>query len=142
MQKKCEAEIFELHQFFVEWMTGAQPRTPRAFERFDKVISDGFVIISPDGVLTKRAPLCDQLEAAHGVHCEAAKNFRIWIEDYQCRRTEGDICLVTYQEWQQLSGATTGRLSTALFRSCPDTPNEVKWLHVHETWLPGQAAPT
>jgi hypothetical protein len=51
-------------------------------------------------------------------------------------RTEGALCLVTYEEWQHLSGTASGRISSAWFRARSDTPHGVEWLHVHETWLP------
>jgi hypothetical protein len=146
MEQACEAEVRELHEFLVEWMTGVLPRTPEAYERFAKVIADDFVIINPGGALTERTSLIDDLEAAYGVHAEPPnpdrgnigepKDFRIWIENCRCRHQEGGLSLVTYEEWQQMSGAVTGRLSTALFRSCGGTPNGVEWLHLHETWLP------
>ncbi len=138
MREACEAEVNELHQFFVEWMTGVLPRNEKAFGRFMQVIAGGFVIISPDGRLTERAPLIEELEAAHGVHAGPSKDFKIRIEDYRCLHMEGDLCLVTYEEWQEHTGETTGRLSTALFRKRQGTPNGVEWLHVHETWLADQ----
>ena len=146
MEKACEAEVRELHEFLVQWMTGVLPRTSEAYERFTKVIADCFVIINPGGELTERTSLIGELEAAYDVHAESPnpdrenigepKDFRIWIENCQTRHQEGGLSLFTYEEWQQISGATTGRLSTALFRRCSGTPNGVEWLHLHETWLP------
>jgi hypothetical protein len=146
MEKACEAEVRELHEFLVEWMTGVLPRTPEAYERFTQVMADGIVISNPGGELTERASLIGALESAHGIQAESPnqgrgnngepKDFRIWIENCQCRHQEGGLSLVTYEEWQQISGTVTGRLSTALFRRCNGTPNGVEWLHLHETWLP------
>ena len=137
MREECQAEVDELHRFFVDWMTGTLPRTQEAYARFTGVMADHMVIISPRGVLTEREPLIEELEAAHGAHAGPTNDFGIRIENYRCHRTEGDLCLVTYEEWQQRSGATTGRLGTALFRRRAGTPNGVEWLHVHETWISG-----
>lgn len=131
----CAAEVTELHRFFVEWMTAAVPRRAEVFSRAGNVFAPEFLIVSPRGSATARGQLIIELEGAHG----ARPGFEIWIENYQCRRVLGDLCLVTYEEWQRLNGETTGRLSSALFRRQDAAPNGVEWLHVHETWLPGKA---
>jgi len=135
MEKGCEAEVLDLHQFFVEWLTGAFPRTEESFARFSDGMAEGFVFINPSGVLSEKAVMVRDGEAAHGVHKDTG--FRIWIEDIQCRPLADDLCLATYKEWQEISGLINGRLSTALFRSREGAPNGVEWLHVHETWLLG-----
>ena len=135
MEKKCKAKVLELHQFFVEWLTGALPRTEESFARFSDGMAEGFVFINPSGVLSEKAAMVKDGEAAHGVHKE--RGFRVWIEDIQCRPLADDLCLATHKEWQEISGLINGRLSTALFRSREGAPNGVEWLHVHETWLLG-----
>ncbi len=141
LQPDCAAEVEDLHRFLAAWMTGALAKTESAFARFRDVLDENFVIISPRGAVTRREALSDELWAAHGVHRDAAKNFRIWIENCRCRVSEGGLCLVTYEEWQQLSGAVTGRMSTALFAPRPGAPRCVVWRHLHETWLPESGPP-
>jgi hypothetical protein len=135
MQAQCQREVVELHGFFVDRMTGAIPRNAASFARCADVLADGFALIGPHGVITERRPLLRELEAAHGVR-GAAEGFGIEVRHFRHRRTEGALCLVTYEEWQQLAGATTGRFSSACFRARADTPHGVEWLHAHETWLP------
>lgn len=52
------------------------------------------------------------------------------------RQLSAKHVLVTYEEWQRHALASmppdNGRLSTALF----DCADGLRWLHVHETWLP------
>lgn len=133
VEKECKAEVEGLHQFFVDWMTGAVPRSEKTFERFTRIIAEGLVIVSPNGFVTEQESLVVELEAAYSVQDDPKKDFQIRIENFKFHRNEGDISLVTYEEWQQISGAVTGRLSTALFRSSIGNPNGVEWLHVHET---------
>ncbi|MFQ5973360.1 MAG: hypothetical protein ACE5Q3_13605 [Alphaproteobacteria bacterium] len=137
MEQACRSEVEDLHRFFVEWMSGSLPRTREAFARVTDVIAPGFLIVSPAGVVTERAPLIAELDAAHGRRVNPQAPFRIWIEKYRRRHPMGDLALVTYEEWQSLAGVTTARISTALFRRKAGTPNGVEWLHVHETWLAG-----
>jgi hypothetical protein len=135
MQAQCQREVVELHGFLVDWMTGAVPRSAAAFARFADVLADGFALISPRGEVRERRQLLRELEAAHGMHAPHDPDFRIEVRDFRHRRTEGVLCLVTYEEWQQLTGAPTGRITSAWFRARTDTPHGVEWLHVHETWL-------
>lgn len=139
MRNLCKKEITELHRFFVEWMTGALPRTGEAFARAADVLAGDMTMITPQGEAVACSPLLTALEAAHGVFTPPDQTFRIWIENYDCRFVLGDLCLATYEEWQDRTGEVKGRLSTVLFRRRDAAPNGVEWLHVHETWLPRAA---
>ena len=45
-----------------------------------------------------------------------------------------DLCLVTYEEWQNRGDGDKGRMSSALLRCTAE--GECTWVHVHETKLP------
>ena len=91
--------------------------------------------MAPDGVLTERAALLAKLEAGHGGNDQ----FEIGIRNFVTRHQWDDYCLVTYEEWQKDRGVASARLSSALLRAAPDVEEGVRWLAVHETWLPGKA---
>ncbi len=135
LAERCRLEIEQLHEFFVAWMTGALPREAGAFARFADVLAADFNIVSPGGVVTDRAALLVELEAAHGARGKAAGGIEIRIEGFRVLRRWDGGALVSYQEWQRAAGAETARISTALFTAHADAPNGVQWLHVHETWL-------
>ncbi len=141
METICRTEITELHHFFVEWMTGALPRTAEAFARAADVLADDMTMINPEGEVMACAALLGAIETAHGAFTPPEQTFRIWIKNYDCRFVSGDLCLATYEEWQDRTGEVKGRLSTVLFRRRDGLPNGVEWLHVHETWLPGGSSP-
>lgn len=130
MESSYQAEIVELHRFFQQWFNGELPRTDETFRRMTRVMSDDFVIVMPDGKRIERDPL---LEGLYGAH-EGRPGIRIWIENVRMHVREGALAVVEYEEWQQQDGETTVRLSTAVFRDTPGTPNGLSWLHVHETW--------
>ncbi len=139
MDADCGREVTDLHVFLEGWLAGTLPRDAATFARFENVIGDGFLIVSPLGTVTDRAALLPEFEAGHGALADQADNFRIWIENYRCVRDLGDRALVMYEEWHGLGESTSARLTTALFQRQAGTPNGVVWSHVHETWLPGQA---
>ena len=141
MREVCKKEITELHRFFVDWMTGALPRSADAFARVADALADDMTMINPEGEVMACPPLLTALDGAHAVFKEPGQTFRIWIENYDCRFVSGDLCLATYEEWQDRSGEVKGRLSTVLFRRRAGAPNGVEWLHVHETWLPARFDP-
>ncbi len=139
MDAACGREVVDLHVFLQDWLTGSLPRNEASFARFAEVIADPFLIVSPRGTVTERPALLREFEASHGVLATQAKSFRIWVENYRCLHRLGDRALVMYEEWHQLGDATSARLSTVLFEPRSAAPNGVAWVHVHETWLPGQA---
>ena len=131
MERQCAREIEELHAFFVAWFTGAIPQTVTNFTRFTGVIASDFALISPGGALLERAALVAWIQNAYG----SRAGFKIWIENFHLRRQLDGAAVVTYEEWQETADGVTARLSTAVFLADAHTPNGVRWLHVHETWM-------
>lgn len=130
-------EIDELHRFFQEWFVGALGRD--ALSRFDSVLDDDFRIVAPSGVCTEREPLIALIDGAHG---SRESGFRIEVVHRSIDLIAEGVVLAGYEEWQRDGDddPPRGRLSTAIFRSAPETPNGYRWLHVHETWLPEGAS--
>jgi len=134
MDEACINEVVDLHRFIERWLTGAVPATGDTFERMSSVLADGFVIVSPRGVATPRESLLGEFHAAHG---NRGEGFTVRIDDIRVRRNIGELCVVTYEEWQCDGDDETARLATALFGPRAGTPNGVEWLHLHETWKAG-----
>ena len=133
LQQVCREEIENLHGIFVCWFKGLQPKEELERELHDRVTS-GFSHIAPNGQFLKgRANLLVNLQEKYNAY--PTKAFDIQIENVKVVWTLNDLCLVTYEEWQEVGGESRGRLSTALFKMREGTPNGVEWLHVHETWL-------
>ena len=109
MDSRCREEVFELHQFFEDWFGGVLGNSDDSFARFLGVVAEDFEIISPEGKLSTREELQSGLRSAHGMRSE--EGMRIWIENYRSRSLSDDVQLVTYEEWQRISGATRARLS-------------------------------
>ena len=133
-----EREIIELHEFFEAWLGGKLEDTDANFQRFVSVTGAGFHIIAPDGSRMERDELRRQIRAAHG----SRLTWRMWIENIRLHHQQGDLLLVTYEEWQQRDDAApTARVTTALFRENAACPQGVEWLHVHETWIAAKMPP-
>ena len=139
METQCEQEVRGFHAFLRDWLAGAEPRTAETFVRFSGAMDHGVEVIGPRGTVTGRKALVDEFEGLHGQLAADADRFEIWIENFRCRWQGGDYALVTYEEWHRRQGATSARLSSALFRREAAAPGGVAWVHVHETWLPGLA---
>ena len=139
METQCEREVRGFHAFLRDWLAGAVPRTAEIFARFSGAMDDGVEVIGPRGTVTGRKELIDEFEGLHGQLATDSDRFEIWIENFRCRWQENDHALVTYEEWHRRRGATSARLSSALFRREAAAPGGVVWVHVHETWLPGLA---
>lgn len=128
---RVRAEVEALHEFFVGWFSGQLPAGE--FERsFLRRFDDGFILIPPAGVTLTLAELADSLRQSYGSNPQ----FRIAIRNVQIRQQFGEHVLATYEEWQRNAVASeppdNARVATVLFRA----GKPMRWLHVHETWLP------
>ena len=131
MLAQFERENIELHQFFQDWYNGVLAPKECEFARLENALAPGFTMVAPDGNLLHRGELVAGLRAAQ----HSREGMRIWIENVGVRHDLGKIFIVIYQEWQEIEGRITARLSSATFTSAKETPNGLIWLHVHETWL-------
>ena len=138
MEAGCKQEIIELHQFFQTWFCGQVEDSDQGFGRFARVIAEDFSIISPTGSINHREAILGMVRSSYGSWQNG--NGRIWIENVVTRWQDGDMCLLTYEEWQEIDEHITARLSSVLFREKFATPHGVEWVHLHETWLPTSEA--
>lgn len=129
-------EVEALHLFFEQWFEGSVPATESEFERFTSVMDPDFVIVSPTGTLTPLEPLSESLRQAHG-HWQSED--AIEIRNVVTRHRRSDTVIATYEEWQTRGEQTTGRLSSVVFAIDDEAPRGLRWLSVHETWLPDAA---
>ena len=137
LEENCKAEIERLHAFFVDWFTGAVPRTDEQFERVSSILAPEFHFVSPRGVMEGQSHLLTGLFNAYGVHERG--RFTIEIRNVRVMYRKSGICLMTYEQWQRVKGEKeTARIATATFREKLGPWNHVEWLSVHETWLAGR----
>lgn len=132
----CEQEVIGLHRFFEAWFRGEFADRERGFRRFAEVMDPGFAIVSPRGMSTQLDALSEGLRGAYGTW---EPGWSIEVRDVAVRHLHADVVLVTYVEAQHVRGKDTARLSSAWLRQDESTPNGMRWLHVHETWMPGMA---
>ncbi len=130
-----QKEIEELHVFFENWLSGRLEPTQNNYRRFNDVADNKFNLISPNGVLQAGNDLLEDLYQAHGKR----KDIKIWTKDKKLLFENSEILVVSYQEWQQEAAGDKGRISTAVLIFDETKINGLRWLHVHETWLPVKA---
>ena len=131
MFKSIQREILEIHQFFQGWFNGQVSDDEKILNRLTRVLAKDFTIINPAGRLIHRDDLISMIQAAYHTH----KGMRIWIENVQILHKIGEITIAAYEEWQIIGREVTVRLTTATFKFQPGAPNELIWLHVHESWM-------
>ena len=95
-------------------------------------------MVPPSGKIVPAGELNERLRAAYGSHSE--HGMAIEIKNVELLSGSGFRYLVRYEEWQR-SGSPereTARVSTAFFQESEGSgPNNLLWIHVHETWMPG-----
>lgn len=129
---QCQQEVEALHHFFAAWFQGNLAATEANFARFATAMHPDFHIVAPSGQMMALPALLARLRAAHGQQ----PTIQIWTTHHRCHFQFGNHALVSYEEWQSDGATRTGRLSTALLESDTTAPTAIRWLHVHETWLP------
>lgn len=138
LPEQCRKEIIELHQFFEDWFTGRLEKSKEAFTRFSDILSPGFAMVFPDGILDRRERVIERVFEAHGIHANNPRYFRIWTDRIEARVESPELCLMSYEEWHEDNGQISARLSCAAFAPRAETPHGIEWGYVHETWLPGR----
>jgi hypothetical protein len=131
-------EIIELHEFFEAWFNAKLDNTEENFARFDRVLADGFTLISPGGDLLSRKDILSLVLKAYGLHQQSDPPIRIWIKNVSLVHKSNENALFRYEEWQEVDKQETARVSTVLFQRDIIQPNNLIWSHVHETWMPGK----
>jgi len=137
VKNDCVKEVEELHQFFQDWFNGSVENSVTSFARFTDVMHADFTMIAPNGKQTNRGALKGSLFMMYGKR----PSIKIWIENPEFRFLSNNTAMLTYEEWQQENedAEPSTRISTVIFEQSPDSPtlpNNVTWLHVHETMRP------
>jgi len=120
-----EREVGELHAFFERWYAGESDRSE--IVRLD-VLDESFVMIGPDGRLLPVDDVKAMIETAYGRHPMKIEIRNVVLVP---GKSHG-----TYEEWQTVDGSTSGRISTVVMANDRHAPNGLRWMHLHETWLP------
>ena len=136
MKKQCEKEVIGLHDFFAQWFKAEIENNNAEFSRVEKALNENFMLIIPTGELLTREKLLQQLRAGYASHKDDEIEYQLWVKNIRCRLVEGNLCLLTYEEWGKVHGKVTARLSSALFRKNNEAINGVEWIHVHEVYIP------
>lgn len=133
MSDQWISEVIELHRFFESWLSGALEQSSSVFSRFEQALAKGFVMIEPSGQRLQRDQLMDHFWQAYAT---VPTPFRIEVRNTTVRELTPSLALVCYEEWQ-LGAERTARISSALLRCQNQEEGRIDWLHVQETWLPG-----
>ena len=133
-------EVIQLHEFFEDWFRGNCNDTDRVFKRrlLSRMDID-FHIILPNGENYYGDQFWPAMREQHGANPDFEISLRNFSRKLQIGRK---TFVVNYEEWQKNAKnsrpANNGRISTAVFVVDNTAPNGVKWVHVHETWLPAK----
>ncbi len=126
-----EREIAALHDFFQAWYRGVAD--DQDFRQFEAALADDFVIVVPDARVLERDAIVGAVRGQRASDPEIV----IEIRNVRAHRSDSDSALFTYEEWQMRTGQPArGLLSTVVFGRDDHARNGLRWLHVHETWLP------
>jgi len=131
LESKIRSEVEALHKFFVGWFSGTLSTNvfeSEFLERFDR----DFLLIPPAGTVLTLEDFQSVVRSANAIN----PDFRIAIRNVQVHRVLDSHILATYEEWQRNALASkppkSARIASVIF----EQSESLKWLHIHETWLP------
>jgi hypothetical protein len=136
MKKQSEKEVIELHKFFEEWFKAEMENKDEVFTRLEDALSEEFMLITPTGEISSREQIIMRIKNGYGSRKTDEIPYRLWVQNFECRLMEDNLCLVIYEEWGEVAGKLNARLSSALFRKKDKAINGVEWVHVHEVSIP------
>lgn len=135
LESSVRNEVEALHKFFVGWFAGDLPMGVLETEflpRFDR----DFHLISPTGSILTLADLQTALQRSHATN----PGLRIVVRNVKVHQILSGLIVATYEEWQRGAQdpmfANSARISTVVL----DQTRSLRWLHVHESWLPAEVA--
>ena len=131
LQSEVRREVEDLHRFFVGWMTGALPKD--AFEtQFLSRLAPDFRMVTPRGVLLN----LDQLQTSLRRTRATNPDMRIAIRNVRVHTVSPSHVLATYEEWQHHAMAPSPSQNARIASVVFERTGGLRWLQVHETWLP------
>lgn len=133
----CQTTIESLHRFFVAWFRGTCDDSDAVWATFEKAMVRDFVLIAPGGQVLPHESLVLALRAHYGQHRE--RRFEIEVRNVTLQHVTANVVVAGYEEWQWLEDRQTARISTAVFGREPAESMDLRWIRVHETWLPGKS---
>lgn len=124
------SEIVELHDFFEDYLKGTIPASE--IGRIDSVFAESFAMVAPDGSVSDTKGVKAAISGSHG----ALGSMKMRISNAELVADSADLIAARYIEHQDYDGGSNSRRATVVFQVDPSAPNGLKWLTVHETWLP------
>ncbi len=131
-------EVVDLHVFFEDWFRGSCENNEQVWgERLHARMDEDFYIVLPGGHGLSGSGFWPEMQGLYGSN----PDFQINIRNIQQRPcSQGDWVILTYEEWQKGAKYSTppnnARVATAILIKDASAPNGLRWVHVHETWLP------
>jgi hypothetical protein len=127
--ERARLEIVDLHDAFAAWMgAGAD-----VFARFEAALAADFSMVGPSAKRLDRAGVLAMLGGMRGAF---GPGFGIRIEAAVPLAHGADFICVGYDEIQVGRPGPSRRRASALLCPDPAGPNGLRWLAVHETWIP------
>jgi hypothetical protein len=128
--------VRDVYALFEDWFNGEVERDEKSLARYAEVLTPGFQIIDPRGGVMHRELALDALRGSYGKWKDQGQGVgEIRIENLTLRFIAESVATVTFEESHEARGKTRKLKTTAVMRLSHGLPNNVEWLHVHQSDL-------
>jgi hypothetical protein len=128
--------VLDAYTFLEDWYNGKVERSEESLARYASSLGDGFELVDPRGSVMRRDLALDAVRGTYGKWRDGEEaTGEIRIENLELRFIVDSVVALTFDEHHTARGATRGLKTTAVMRLRYGRPNNVEWLHVHQSDL-------
>lgn len=129
-------EILDAYALMESWSNGTLEKNDANLAPYADVLTHGFQILDPSGAVMNRSRALNVLRESHGrSKGEDGTLGQIRIENMALRFIVDSVVTYTFDEIHTVRGQTRKIKTTAVLQLRYGLPNNVQWLHVHQSDL-------
>lgn len=128
-------EIVEYQLYLEKWFRGQIENSDAGFWRLKYTMDEKAPMVFAHGTEANSRLTIDKARSFHG----ALPHFVSWVDRIRIQKVSAGAWSVIFDKWQKASPAEelSCKITSALLINQEGTPNGLKWLQTHETWLAG-----
>ncbi|CAM6100642.1 unnamed protein product [Calypogeia fissa] len=131
---RVACEIVEYQIYLEKWLRGQVDTSDSGFWRLIHTMDEKSSLVFAHGTEGNAHLTIDGLRSLHG----AVPQFVIWVDRVRVKKLSEGAWSVIFDKWERPTPEELHcKIISSVLVSQAGTPNGLKWVHIHETWLAG-----
>lgn len=128
-------EVVMFYLFYERWRRGEVENSEQYIQNFKSIFHPTGNFVYPSGVERPLHQSIDTLIKLFGD--KRGIDFRVWVDRVSFAEVSLGSWLVKFDKWELSGNDLQCCLTKVLMNSKVDAPDELTWMHLHQTWLDG-----